>query len=116
MTETIANPTTDVAVTDNAARRIAFLMSRETHPSMLRVAVAGGGCSGFQYVFDFDTKRNDDDLVIEKEGAVVLIDSTSLDLLRGSTIDYVEEMVGSSFQVQNPNASSSCGCGTSFSV
>ena len=116
MTETIANPAADVAVTDNAARRIAFLMSRETQPTMLRVAVSGGGCSGFQYVFDFDTKRNEDDLVIEKEGAVVLIDSTSLDLLRGSTIDYVEEMVGSSFQVQNPNAASSCGCGTSFSV
>jgi iron-sulfur cluster insertion protein len=126
MTETAATPTADVAapevaladvaVTENAARRIAFLMSRETQPSMLRVAVSGGGCSGFQYVFDFDTKRNDDDMVIEKQGAIVLIDSTSLDLLRGSTIDYVEEMVGSSFQVQNPNASSSCGCGTSFSV
>ena len=115
MTETAVN-LLDVAVTDNAARRIAFLMSREAQPSMLRVAVAGGGCSGFQYVFDFDTQRNDDDLVIEKEGAVVVIDSTSLDLLRGSTIDYVEEMVGASFQIQNPNASSSCGCGTSFSV
>jgi iron-sulfur cluster insertion protein len=83
---------------------------------MLRVAVLGGGCSGFQYNFDFDTKRNDDDLVIEKNGATVLIDSTSLEFIKGSEIDYVDEMVGASFQVRNPNATSSCGCGTSVAV
>lgn len=105
-----------VSVTDSAARRIAFLASREQLPSMLRVAVLGGGCSGFQYNFDFDTKRNDDDLVIEKNGATVLIDSTSLEFIKGSEIDYVDEMVGASFQVRNPNATSSCGCGSSFAV
>lgn len=105
-----------VSVTDSAARRIAYLASREQLPSMLRVAVLGGGCSGFQYNFDFDSKRNDDDLVIEKNGATVLIDSTSLEFIKGSEIDYVDEMVGASFQVRNPNATSSCGCGSSFAV
>lgn len=107
---------TQVTLSDNAARRIAFLLSREPADAKLRVAVNGGGCSGFQYVFDFDTKAGDDDLVIEKDGARVLIDSASLELLKGSEIDYVTEMVGSSFQIKNPNASSSCGCGNSFSV
>ncbi|MGE0155067.1 MAG: iron-sulfur cluster insertion protein ErpA [Reyranellaceae bacterium] len=106
-----------VVVTDNAARRIAVLMSRESNPDVfLRVAVLGGGCSGFQYSFNFDDARTDDDLIIAKDGAVVVIDSTSLDLLRGSEIDFVEDMVGSSFAVRNPNASSNCGCGNSFSV
>ena len=106
-----------VVVTDNAARRIAVLMSRESNPDVfLRVAVLGGGCSGFQYSFNFDDARTDDDLVIAKDGAVVVIDSTSLDLLRGSEIDFVEDMVGSSFAIRNPNASSKCGCGNSFSV
>lgn len=108
--------TLGVGLTDSAARRIAYLASREAQPSMLRVAVLGGGCSGFQYNFDFDTKRNDDDLVIEKNGATVLIDSTSLEFIKGSEIDYVDEMVGASFQVRNPNATSSCGCGSSFAV
>ncbi len=106
-----------VVVTDSAAKRIATLMSRESDPSLfLRVAVLGGGCSGFQYSFNFDNARTDDDLVIEKDGAVVVIDSTSLDLLRGSQIDFIEDMVGSAFAITNPNASSSCGCGNSFSV
>lgn len=105
-----------VGLTDSAARRIAYLASREPERPMLRVAVLGGGCSGFQYNFDFDTKRNDDDLVIEKNGATVLIDSTSLEFIKGSEIDYVDEMVGASFQVRNPNATSSCGCGSSFAV
>lgn len=106
-----------VTVTDSAAKRIATLMSRETNPALfLRVAVLGGGCSGFQYSFNFDDTRADDDLVIAKDGAVVVIDSTSLDLLRGSQIDFVEDMVGSAFAIKNPNASSSCGCGNSFSV
>lgn len=106
----------EVTLSDSAARRIAFLLSREAADSKLRVAVNGGGCSGFQYVFDFDTKAADDDFVIEKDGAKVLIDSASLELLKGSEIDYVTEMVGSSFQIKNPNASTSCGCGNSFSV
>jgi iron-sulfur cluster insertion protein len=105
-----------VTLSDNAAKRIAFLLSREAADAKLRVAVNGGGCSGFQYVFDFDDQTGDDDIVIEKDGARVLIDSASLELLKGSEIDYVTEMVGASFQIRNPNASSSCGCGNSFSV
>lgn len=107
---------TQFNVTPNAAKRIAFLASKETKPVMMRVAVLGGGCSGFQYNFSFEEARQDDDLVIERDGAAVLVDSTSLELLKGSELDYVEEMVGSSFQVKNPNATSSCGCGNSFSV
>ena len=107
---------TQFSVTLNAAKRIAFLAAKEAKPVMMRVAVLGGGCSGFQYNFSFEEARSDDDLVIERDGAAVLVDSTSLELLKGSQLDYVEEMVGSSFQVKNPNATSSCGCGNSFSV
>ena len=107
---------TQFSVTESAARRIAFLAAKEAKPVMMRVAVLGGGCSGFQYNFSFEDARHDDDLVIERDGAAVLVDATSLELLKGSQLDYVEEMVGSSFQVKNPNATSSCGCGNSFSV
>ena len=107
---------TSFSVTENAAKRIAFLAGKEARPVMMRVAVLGGGCSGFQYNFSFEEQRSDDDLVIERDGAAVLVDSTSLELLKGSELDYVEEMVGSAFQVKNPNATSSCGCGNSFSV
>ena len=105
-----------LTLADSAARRLAKLGEAEGRPVLLRVAVDGGGCSGFQYNFSFEDQRNDDDLVIERSGAAVLVDSTSLELLKGSELDYVEEMVGSSFQVKNPNATSSCGCGNSFSV
>ena len=107
---------TPFSVSQSAAKRIAFLASREAKPVMMRVAVLGGGCSGFQYNFSFEDQRNEDDLLIERDGATVVVDSTSLELLKGSELDYVEEMVGSSFQVKNPNATSSCGCGNSFSV
>jgi iron-sulfur cluster insertion protein len=107
---------TSFSVTESAATRIAFLASKEAKPVMMRVAVLGGGCSGFQYNFSFEEQRNDDDLVIERNGASVLVDSTSLEFLKGSQLDYVQEMVGSAFQVNNPNATSSCGCGNSFSV
>ncbi|MBS0522626.1 MAG: iron-sulfur cluster insertion protein ErpA [Proteobacteria bacterium] len=107
---------TQFSVTPNAAKRIAFLASRESKPMMMRVAVLGGGCSGFQYNFSFEEQKNDDDLLIERDGAAILVDSTSLEMLKGSELDYVEEMVGSAFQVRNPNATSSCGCGNSFSV
>ena len=76
----------------------------------------GGGCAGFQYKFDFDKNKNDDDIIIKKEGVSVIIDSTSLELIKGSKIDYVNELIGSSFKISNPHASSSCGCGTSFSI
>ena len=107
---------TQFSVSPSAAKRITLLASREAKPVMMRVAVLGGGCSGFQYNFSFEDAQQDDDLVIERDGAAVLVDSPSLELLKGSELDYVEEMVGSSFQVKNPNAASSCGCGNSFSV
>lgn len=83
---------------------------------MLRVAVTGGGCSGFQYNFALDDAKAEDDLVLERDGAVILIDSLSLDFLRGAEIDYVDDLIGAAFKINNPNAQSACGCGTSFSV
>jgi iron-sulfur cluster assembly accessory protein len=83
---------------------------------MLRIAVTGGGWSGFQYNFAIDDARADDDLVVERDGATVLIDPMSLDFLKGAEIDFVDDLIGQSFKINNPNATSSCGCGTSFSV
>jgi len=111
---TIAEP--PISVTDSAARRIAQVLSKEPVGSMLRLAVNGGGCSGFSYAFDIDANKSDDDLVIERDGAVVLVDQASLEFLRGAKIDFVNDLIGQSFKVINPNATSSCGCGTSFSV
>lgn len=105
-----------VSLTDRAAKRIAAILRDEPAPTMLRLAVTGGGCSGFQYDFVLDDTKAEDDLVIEKEGATVLIDPMSLDFLKGSEIDFVTEMIGAAFKVNNPNATASCGCGTSFSV
>jgi iron-sulfur cluster insertion protein len=105
-----------VAITDKAAKRIAFLMNQEGPDAKLRVEVNGGGCSGFSYGFRFDDAVQDDDLVIERDGAVVLIDEMSLQFLNGSTIDFVEDLMAAAFRVENPNATASCGCGTSFSV
>ena len=105
-----------VTVSARAARRIAEILKTEPQPAMLRVAVTGGGCSGFQYNFALDDVKADDDLVLERDGAVVLIDSMSLDFLRGAEIDFVDDLIGASFKISNPNAQSSCGCGTSFSV
>ena len=100
-----------------AARRIAELLAEEGESDrMLRVSVSGGGCAGFQYGFDFDDRRNSDDRVIEQEGARVVIDEMSLELLAGSRLDFVENLMGSFFSVDNPNATSSCGCGSSFSL
>jgi len=105
-----------VTVSARAARRIAEILNSEPAPAMLRVAVTGGGCSGFQYNFAIEDSRQDDDLVVEREGATVLIDPVSLDFLKGAEIDFVDDLIGQSFKVNNPNATSSCGCGTSFSV
>jgi iron-sulfur cluster insertion protein len=110
-------PVKEVVLTEAAAKRVAQLIAAEGNPAlMLRLAVSGGGCSGFQYGFTFDDTRTDDDSVFTRDGVKLLIDSASLDLLAGSEIDFVEELVGASFQVRNPNATSSCGCGSSFSV
>jgi iron-sulfur cluster assembly accessory protein len=105
-----------VTVSARAARRIAEILKSEAQPTMLRLAVTGGGCSGFQYNFALDDARMDDDLVIERDGATVLIDPVSLDFLKGAEIDFSNDLIGAAFKVNNPNAQSSCGCGTSFSV
>ena len=106
-----------LSLTANAAKRVAWLIEQEDEAAlMLRVSVSGGGCSGFQYGFSFDSKVNDDDRTFERDGVVAVIDETSLELLAGSEIDFVEDLGGSSFQIRNPNASSSCGCGSSFAV
>lgn len=105
-----------VAVTKRAASRIKEILSVEPGKQALRISVNGGGCSGFQYGFELEDMRNDDDLVIERDGATVLIDSTSLVYLSGSQIDFVDDLIGQSFKITNPNATSSCGCGTSFSI
>ncbi|MCC6983271.1 MAG: iron-sulfur cluster insertion protein ErpA [Bauldia sp.] len=105
-----------VTLSDRAAARIAKLLAREPAGSSLRVSVEGGGCSGFQYGFNFVGEQGEDDLVIEKDGARVLVDSVSLDYMSGSEIDFVDALIGQSFQIKNPHATSSCGCGVSFSV
>ena len=105
-------------VSDSAAKRVAELIRLENAGpgTRLRLAVSGGGCSGFQYGFSFDDQLTGDDRLFKNGDVEVVIDETSLDLLAGSELDWVEDMVGSSFQVKNPNATSSCGCGNSFSV
>lgn len=108
---------TNFLISDSAARRIAYLLADEPAGSRLRVAVLGGGCSGFQYKFDFDaTAPAGDDIVYDKEGARVVVDETSLALLKGSTLDFVSDLSGAAFEIKNPNAKASCGCGNSFSI
>ena len=106
----------EIKFTDKALKQIDNLLSKKDKGSFFRIAIKGGGCSGFQYTFRFDTQKNDDDLVFEKNGIEVVVDKVSLELVHGGTLDYVEELICSYFQVTNPNASSSCGCGTSFSI
>jgi iron-sulfur cluster assembly accessory protein len=105
-----------VIVTERAAQRIAEILRGEKQASVLRVAVEGGGCSGFQYRFDIEQAGAPDDLVIERAGAKVVIDPVSLQYLAGSQIDYADELIGAAFRIENPNATASCGCGTSFSL
>lgn len=107
---------TPVTLSSAAARRIKAIAGAEGRDLMLRVAVEGGGCSGFQYQFDLVEAAEDDDLKIERDGAAVLVDEMSLVLLKGSEIDFVDELAGAEFRVKNPNAKSSCGCGVSFSI
>ena len=106
-----------VTVTASAAKRIAFLREQEqVGNANLRIAVSGGGCSGFQYGLSFDDQTNPDDRVFERDGIGVVIDDVSLDLLAGAEVDFVEDLMGAAFRINNPNAASSCGCGNSFSV
>ena len=106
---------TNFTITQAAANRIAVLKDIES-ATYFRVSVDGGGCSGFQYKFDFDNAKADDDLSFNAHGITVLVDDMSIGFLEGAQLDYVEELIGSYFKVENPNATASCGCGTSFSV
>jgi len=105
-----------ITVSERAARRIGEILKSEPAGTMLRVSVEGGGCSGFQYKFDMETAQAEGDLVIAREGATVLIDPVSLQYMAGSEIDFVEDLIGAAFKVKNPNATASCGCGTSFAL
>ena len=105
-----------ITVTERAARRIGEILRREPPGTMLRVSVEGGGCSGFQYKFDMEQAQAADDVVIRRDGATVLIDQVSVGYLAGSEIDFVDDLIGASFKINNPQATASCGCGTSFSL
>lgn len=105
-----------IELTPRAAKRIADIMKTEPPGSMLRISVQGGGCSGFQYAFNVDAARQDDDVVVERDGAGVLIDEVSLQYMSGSVIDFVDDLIGQSFKIENPQAQASCGCGVSFTI
>jgi len=104
-----------IEITNNAIEHIASILKKDS-ASYFRITVLGGGCAGFQYKFDFDNNKKDDDILIKEKEINVVIDETSMELIQNSKIDYVHELIGSSFKITNPQASSSCGCGTSFSI
>ena len=104
-----------IEITKNAQKHIASVLNAE-NSKYFRITVLGGGCAGFQYKFDFDNQKNEDDIILETDKISIIIDMTSLELIKGSKIDYVNELIGSSFKIINPQASSSCGCGTSFAM
>jgi len=105
-----------ISMTESAAKRIATVLAAEPEGSMLRITVDGGGCSGFQYKFDFTREKQEDDTVLSRDGATVLVDTLSLQYMTGTELDWVDDLMGSSFKLNNPQATASCGCGTSFSV
>ncbi len=105
-----------IQLTENAARRVAWIAARQHKPAILRLAVDGGGCAGFTYKFDLADAPTSDDTVAETDGVRLVVDSVSLDLVKGSAVDFVEDLGGAAFKVTNPNAASGCGCGSSFSV
>ncbi|HMA15638.1 MAG TPA: iron-sulfur cluster insertion protein ErpA [Kiloniellaceae bacterium] len=112
-----AAETLEISLTARAAKRVAELIAREGQKDlMLRVAVSGGGCSGFQYGFSFDDTVNADDRTFQRDGVTAVVDETSLELLNGAQVDFVEDLGGAAFKITNPNATSSCGCGSSFAV
>lgn len=111
---TITQP--DIALTPAAAARVAAIAAKQGKPAILRLSVEGGGCSGFQYKFGFAERIEGDDIVAEVDGVRLVVDSISLDLVRGAQVDFVDSLGGAHFNVSNPNAASGCGCGTSFSV
>jgi iron-sulfur cluster insertion protein len=106
----------EVTLTENAARRVAWIAERQSMPAILRLAVDGGGCAGFTYKFELAEETESDDTVAETDGVKLVVDPISLDLVRGSAVDFVEDLGGAAFKVLNPNAQSGCGCGSSFSV
>jgi len=106
----------EFTVTDAAARQIAKILSKEPAGTLLRLSVEGGGCSGFSYKYDVTTEQGEDDLVIEKEGAKVVVDRISLDYVKGSQLDYKADLMGSAFKITNPLATAKCGCGSSFAM
>ena len=106
----------NIALSESAAKQINQITSNEVTAKFLRISVEGGGCSGFSYKFDLATDAAEDDLRIEKDGATVLIDPMSAEFMTDSVIDYVDQLIGASFQIKNPNATAACGCGTSFSI
>ncbi len=106
----------DIALTPAAAARVAVIAEKTSKPAILRLSVEGGGCSGFQYKFGFAEAVEDDDIVAETDGVRLVVDSISLDLVRGAQVDFIDNLGGAHFAVENPNAASGCGCGTSFSV
>ena len=105
-----------ITLTPSAAHRVAAIAKRQSKPAILRLSVNGGGCAGFTYKFDLAEKPEADDMIAETDGVRLVVDAVSLDLLRGSAVDFVEDLGGASFRVTNPNAASGCGCGSSFSV
>ena len=105
-----------ITLTTSAAKRVAAIATRQSKPAILRLSVDGGGCAGFTYKFDLAEAPDADDMVAETDGVRLVVDAVSLDLLRGSAVDFVEDLGGASFRVTNPNAASGCGCGSSFSV
>lgn len=107
---------TEISLTPSAAARVAAIAARQGKPAILRLAVDGGGCAGFQYRFGLAERVESDDTVAATDGVTLVVDEVSLDLVRGSAVDFVESLGGAAFQVTNPNAASGCGCGTSFSV
>jgi iron-sulfur cluster insertion protein len=110
------SPASDISLLPNAARRVAEIAVKLGKPAILRLSVEGGGCSGFQYRFGLADSVEGDDIVAEADGAQLVVDPISLDLVRGSAVDFVESLGGKSFQVTNPQAQAGCGCGSSFSI
>jgi iron-sulfur cluster assembly accessory protein len=107
---------TDISLTESAARRVSAIAARKEKPAILRLSVDGGGCAGFTYRFDLAEAAEPDDSIAETDGVKLVVDPISLDLVRGSAVDFVEDLGGAAFRVTNPNAQSGCGCGSSFSV
>jgi iron-sulfur cluster assembly accessory protein len=105
-----------ISMTESAAKRVGAIVAKEAAGSALRVSVNGGGCSGFSYAFDIDSAVKDDDIIVERDGVKILIDSVSVEYMKGATIDFVDDLMGQSFRINNPMATSGCGCGTSFSL